>query len=247
MKKEIAGSTDIIVAQRVGTVMKPIDYRNERGQYCRYGKTQRAIIDLRSVQGNCILTAFRGGDNMSADRSAGRKSYVTRGGRPSGIGGPGGPRGAFGKPVERAKDFRGSLKRLIKYLQPHKIRLGIVLVFAIAGTLFSITAPKVMAKAVNKLQDGYMAKTTISTLSEMQQKALEMITKQMQCANSPNTNTGQITESGCHEGIRNSGLPLLSTITDAEEKADICQRIIDISKMIPFEGKAQKCLGLRAN
>ena len=118
------------------------------------------------------------------------------------------------------------------------------MVFAIAGTLFSITAPKVMAKAVNKLQDGYMAKTTISTLSEMQQKALEMITKQMQCANSPNTNTGQITDPAVMKAIREfMELPLLSTITDAEEKADICQRIIDISKMIPFEGQSAEMPG----
>ena len=47
---------------------------------------------------------------MSADRSAGRKSYVTRGGRPSGIGGPGGPRGAFWKTGGKGKGFRGSLK-----------------------------------------------------------------------------------------------------------------------------------------
>ncbi|MDD4496247.1 MAG: ABC transporter ATP-binding protein, partial [Eubacteriales bacterium] len=185
---------------------------------------------------------------MSADREAGRsgatvgeraadkKSFQTQGGRPMGFGGQGGPRGAFGKPVEKAKDFRGSLKRLIKYLKPHKIRLGIVLVFAIASTLFSLTAPKVMAKAVNKLQDGYMAKTTISTLSEMQQRAVEMIAKQMQGANSSDTYPGQITDPTVLKAIREfMELPQLGTITDADEKADICQRIIDISKMIPFE------------
>ncbi len=178
-------------------------------------------------------------------RAADGKPSVMRGGRPTGIGGPGGPRGGFGRPVEKAKDFKGSLKRLIKYLQPHKIRLGIVLIFAIAGTLFSITAPKVMAKAVNKLQDSYMAKTTISTISKMQQKAVEMIGKQMQGADSPDTypqdgngaGPGQISDPTVLKAIREfMELPQLSTITDADEKADICQRIIDIYKIIPVEG-----------
>ncbi|NLT95824.1 MAG: ABC transporter ATP-binding protein [Clostridia bacterium] len=79
------------------------------------------------------------------------------------FGGPGGPggHGGIGRPVEKAKDFKGSLKRLMGYLRPHKVNLVIVLVFAILSTVFTILAPKITALAVNKLQEGYMAQMLI--------------------------------------------------------------------------------------
>jgi len=84
--------------------------------------------------------------------------------RPRGPMGPG-PRGGFGQPVEKAKDFKGTFQRLIGYLKPHKVNLVIVLIFAIASTSFTIAAPKVSSKAINKLQDGYMAKMLIEKLN----------------------------------------------------------------------------------
>ncbi|RCX16657.1 ATP-binding cassette subfamily B protein [Fontibacillus phaseoli] len=77
-------------------------------------------------------------------------------GKHGGLGGPGGP--GMGMPVEKAKNFKGTLKRLIRYLQPHKYQLGAVLVMAILSTLFSIFSPKVMGKATTKLFEGIIAK-----------------------------------------------------------------------------------------
>jgi len=84
--------------------------------------------------------------------------------RPVGIMG-GGHRGAFGQPVEKAKNFKGTFRRLLGYLRPHKVNLAIVLLLAIASTAFTIAAPKVTGLAMNKLQDGYMARTMIEKLS----------------------------------------------------------------------------------
>ncbi|UMV50724.1 ABC transporter ATP-binding protein/permease [Paenibacillus macerans] len=61
-------------------------------------------------------------------------------------------------PAEKAKDFKGTLKRLIRYLRPHQYQLAAVLVMAVLSTVFSIVSPKVMGKATTKLFEGIMAK-----------------------------------------------------------------------------------------
>ena len=59
---------------------------------------------------------------------------------------------------EKAKDFRGPMKRLVKYLKPYKWSLMLVLVFAIFSTTFNIVGPKILGRATNKLFEGLMAK-----------------------------------------------------------------------------------------
>ena len=49
--------------------------------------------------------------------------------------GPGGPRMMAG---EKARDFKGSMAKLIRYMSKYKIRFVIMFVFAIAGTVFNI-------------------------------------------------------------------------------------------------------------
>lgn len=72
--------------------------------------------------------------------------------------GPGAGHGAMGRPVEKAKDFKGTLRRLIHYLAPHKTQLLAVLLMAILSTVFSVLSPKVMGHATTKLFEGIMAK-----------------------------------------------------------------------------------------
>ncbi|GGG19728.1 ABC transporter ATP-binding protein [Paenibacillus aceti] len=72
--------------------------------------------------------------------------------------GPGAGHGAMGRPVEKAKDFKGTLRRLIYYLAPHKTQLLAVLLMAILSTVFSVLSPKVMGHATTKLFEGIMAK-----------------------------------------------------------------------------------------
>jgi len=64
----------------------------------------------------------------------------------------------MGAPVEKAKDFRGTLMRLVEYLKPEKYRFITVFFLSIASTLFSIVGPKIMGKATTKLADGVLAK-----------------------------------------------------------------------------------------
>lgn len=66
---------------------------------------------------------------------------------------------AFGRPVEKPKDFKRTLKRLLQYLAPRKIQLSVVFVFAALSTVFNILGPKIMGKATTTLFEGLMAKS----------------------------------------------------------------------------------------
>ncbi|AJG98236.1 ABC transporter [Clostridium beijerinckii] len=70
----------------------------------------------------------------------------------------GGPMGSFAGPKVKAKDFKGTLKRLLNYLKPQRIKLILVFIFAIISTIFSIVGPKISGKAVTRLVEGVVAK-----------------------------------------------------------------------------------------
>ena len=59
---------------------------------------------------------------------------------------------------EKAKDFKGSMKKLFKYMEHYKVRFAIMFVFAVAGTVFSIVGPKILGKATTELFNGLVAK-----------------------------------------------------------------------------------------
>jgi ATP-binding cassette, subfamily B, multidrug efflux pump len=79
------------------------------------------------------------------------------GARKFGPGGGFGPMG-MGMPVQKAKNFKGTLNRLISYLKPYKLQLLSVLITAIISTIFAIVSPKIMGKATTKLFEGLMMK-----------------------------------------------------------------------------------------
>lgn len=56
-----------------------------------------------------------------------------------------------GMPGEKAKDFKGTLKKLIKYMSVYKIQVLFVLIFAICGTIFNIVGPKILGKATTEI------------------------------------------------------------------------------------------------
>ncbi len=75
--------------------------------------------------------------------------------------GPGGHRGGpmgMGAPVEKAKNFGASMRRLVGFLKPHMAKLIVVLILAIGSTMFAIFAPKIMGHATTKIFAGLMAK-----------------------------------------------------------------------------------------
>ncbi|TCZ78278.1 ABC transporter ATP-binding protein [Paenibacillus albiflavus] len=75
-----------------------------------------------------------------------------------GHGGPGGPGGPGGMmmPVAKAKDFKGTFKKLTSYLAQYKVAIFIVIVFAIASTIFNILGPKILGNATTKIFEGVM-------------------------------------------------------------------------------------------
>lgn len=68
--------------------------------------------------------------------------------------------GPPGTSIERAKDFKGTLKKLINYVGSYKIGITIVFLVAIASTVFSIAGPKILGNATQELYTGLVAKIT---------------------------------------------------------------------------------------
>lgn len=61
--------------------------------------------------------------------------------------------------VEKAKDFKGTLKILLtKYLSKYKFALVIVMIFAVASTIFSIIGPKILGNATTEIYNGLISK-----------------------------------------------------------------------------------------
>ena len=79
-------------------------------------------------------------------------------------GGPmgGGPHGGMGA-GEKAEDFKGTIKKLMKYLSEYKIGLIFVLLFAIGSTIFNIAGPKILGKATTEIFTGLVGKVSGSS------------------------------------------------------------------------------------
>ena len=70
-----------------------------------------------------------------------------------------GPMGGHGMGRgEKAKDFKGTLRQLIRYIGQYKIGIIVVMVVAVASTIFNVISPKVMGEATTSLASGLMAK-----------------------------------------------------------------------------------------
>ncbi len=59
---------------------------------------------------------------------------------------------------EKARDFKGTMSKLIKYLNVYKVSIIIVFIFAIVSAALSVAGPKILGKATTKLFEGIMAK-----------------------------------------------------------------------------------------
>lgn len=70
---------------------------------------------------------------------------------------PHGPHGGMA-PGEKAKDFKGTMKKLMGYIGKYKIGVFAVLLFAVGSTVFNIIGPKVLSKATTELFEGLMRK-----------------------------------------------------------------------------------------
>ena len=61
-------------------------------------------------------------------------------------------------PGEKAKDFKGTIGRLLSYLGGYKAAVAVVMIFAAAGTVFNVLGPKILGSATTELFNGLMAK-----------------------------------------------------------------------------------------
>ena len=72
--------------------------------------------------------------------------------------GPGGGPPMVGRVAEQSKDFKGTIRKILAYIKPQYKGLLIVLMFALLSTVFSVTAPKIIGLAVDKLYEGVVNK-----------------------------------------------------------------------------------------
>lgn len=66
--------------------------------------------------------------------------------------------GRSGMTGEKAKNFKGTIGKLLKYIGSYRIGIIIVLIFAIGSTLFNIVGPKILSRAITVLYEGIMQK-----------------------------------------------------------------------------------------
>jgi ATP-binding cassette subfamily B multidrug efflux pump len=68
------------------------------------------------------------------------------------------PIGGLGMPVQRAKNFKGTLRRLLEYLRPHRAGLTVVILAGVIGTVFTVLGPKILGLATTRIFEGFIAK-----------------------------------------------------------------------------------------
>ena len=72
--------------------------------------------------------------------------------------GPGGHGGMM--PGEKAKDFKGTTRKILSYIGRYKIAIVLVMICAVAGTVFNIVGPKVLSKATTEIFNGLVSKVS---------------------------------------------------------------------------------------
>ena len=60
--------------------------------------------------------------------------------------------------TERAKDFKGTLRQLLRAMSRYKLSMAVVVLFAVLSTIFNIAGPKILAQATTALATGWVAK-----------------------------------------------------------------------------------------
>ncbi|MFA6017380.1 MAG: ABC transporter ATP-binding protein [Patescibacteria group bacterium] len=80
--------------------------------------------------------------------------------------------GAMGRPVEKAKNFKGTLDRLLRYFIPEKALLSVVVGAAVLGSIFNIVGPKILGLATTKLFNNLIASFLVQAKNIEIKKAL---------------------------------------------------------------------------
>ena len=97
----------------------------------------------------------QGASGFSSQSMTDSKPGPRRGG-PLGFSGPGGH--GVQMQGEKAKNFKGTMSKFAKYISEFKVQISIVIIFAIASTIFAIVGPKILGKATTRLFEGVVGK-----------------------------------------------------------------------------------------
>lgn len=95
-------------------------------------------------------------DHSGNNRGAANVGRPAARGRRMGGGHMGGPMGGMGT-GEKARDFKGTMAKLLHYLGAYKLAIGIILIVAAGATVFTILGPKILGEATTKLFEGVVA------------------------------------------------------------------------------------------
>ena len=80
------------------------------------------------------------------------------GGAPARRGSLGGFGGGRMRGGEKAKDFKGAVGKLARYMARYKLSLALILIFAVTATVFNVVGPKILSRATTELFNGLVAK-----------------------------------------------------------------------------------------
>ena len=141
LKEHTKEATTIIVAQRISTILNADKILVlDDGHMAGIGSHKELMKSMRGISPDCHESVIRGGIGMSQQRRRG-------------------PMGGHGmQPTEKAKDFKGSMKKLFGYMGRYKFRFILMFIFAVAGTAFNIAGPKILGKATTELFNGLVAR-----------------------------------------------------------------------------------------
>ncbi|MGG0730842.1 ABC transporter ATP-binding protein [Bacillus paramycoides] len=89
-----------------------------------------------------------------------RKIENRRQGGPGPGPGGGGHMGGGMRKIEKAKNFKGTMNKLLQYLKPYKLSILVVILFAIGSAAFTIVGPKILGNATTKLFEGLVSKVS---------------------------------------------------------------------------------------
>lgn len=89
-----------------------------------------------------------------------QRSQTTQGSTPQARMGGHGPGGPVGRVVEKPKDFKGTIVRIVEYLRGYRVLLVLVGIFAIGSTLFNVVGPKVLSLATTEVFEGAAARAS---------------------------------------------------------------------------------------
>ncbi len=139
-------------------------------------------------------------------------------------------------PVQKAKDFKGTLRRLLAYLKPFRVQLVVVLLFSILGTVFAIYAPQVSRQAMNELQDAYVARTVLTQMETVQNNIRGAVSADMMGLTDTDAPPAA-TEAPSAEAMQAMreflALPPLSSLESADAKADTVARMLLLFEQLP--------------